>query len=140
MHRIVVGLDGSEGARAALEWALAEARLRNAHLEVVYVWHTPFGPTWGTMGIDVAEYETAAQRLVDDELASRTQAGEAVPIEAHALHGFPAQVLIERSDGADLLVVGARGAGGFPGLHLGSVSHQVAQHAKCPVVVVPSSP
>ncbi len=138
MQQIVVGIDGSESSSRALEWALDEAALRQARLQVVHAWDAPFEPTWGTMGVDVAEYESAARRLVDDEVAARVPDTTRVPVDNLIVRGSAAAMLVDLSKDADLVVVGSRGHGGFAGLHLGSVSQQVAQHARCPIVIVHS--
>ena len=132
MQRIVVGVDGSENSRQALRWAIEQAEGRKAHLEVIHAWEPPFGPTWGTLGADLAAYQEQAQRLLHNEVSKVAPAS----VDQLAVRGPAASVLVELSKQADLIVVGARGHGGFAGLRLGSVSDQVAHHAECPVVVV----
>ena len=136
MQRIVVGVDGSEHAREALRWAIEEAQWRKARLHIVHAWEPPFGPTWGTLGTDVAAYEEQAQRLLDDEVSKLLPATASVDVDPQAVRGRAASVLIGLSKESDLVVVGARGHGGFAGLRLGSVSDQLAHHAECPVVIV----
>ena len=141
--RIVVGVDGSEHADAALRWALREAVLRGADLDVVAAWHEPFVPDLSGMApvttatVAIAE-ETAkiVDRAIDAALVADDVAGDAVAIHRTVDHGPAAHVLLRAAEGADLLVVGSRGRGGFAGLLLGSVSHDVAHHAPCPVVIV----
>jgi nucleotide-binding universal stress UspA family protein len=141
MERIVVGIDGSEGSRHALEWAIAEARLRHAKVEVIHAWMfpyssaTPFGPVM----VESQTLEEVAQQELDGTVAAVDASGLDAPIEAHIECGSAGGVLLEHAKGADLLVVGTRGRGGFAGLLLGSVSQQVAHHAPCPVVIVPPS-
>src|SRR5581483_5200288 len=138
MGRIVVGVDGSPGADAALRFAIGEARLRGAGLRIVYAWEVP-AALWsaGYVPVDVsAEYEQAAMRTIEESLARVPADTSGIPIEPQARRGQPAQELLEASVGADLLVVGSRGRGGFASLMLGSVSQQVAHHAECPVVIV----
>jgi nucleotide-binding universal stress UspA family protein len=141
MQRLVVGVDGSEHARRALEWALEEARLRDARLDVVYAWEPPLVVGFGTLAGGRTEpegtsYENAARSLLDETVAAiRTEDRPA--IEKTVVHGSAARALLEAAKGADLIVVGSRGRGGFAGLLLGSVSQQVVQHAPCPVVIVP---
>ena len=151
MSRIVVGVDGSEESAAALRWAVDEGRLRDAAVEAVYIYE-PI-PAWQVYGyadpvaggsvpplvegIEQAreEAEEAAQQLVSRMLAALPGTGVTVdPVVVG--EGRPAQVLIERSRDADMLVVGTRGLGGFSELLLGSVSHQCANHARCPVVIL----
>jgi len=141
---IVVGVDGSEGSRTALRWAINEARLRGATVSAVAAWQFP---TYAYTGVAVApptvEMEQAAREAlaeaVRDEVAAVAGEASDVEITEVVLEGPSAATLIEASRGADLLVVGSRGYGGFRGLLLGSVSHQVSSHAHCPVVVVPHS-
>jgi len=136
MERIVVGVDGSEGAQAALGWAVDEARRRRAILEAVYGWHqVAVAPTH--IAGDVDYFAGKAMEVVDAALASADTAG--VEIERKVIAGSPAQALLHESRKADLLVVGSRGRGGFTGLLLGSVSQQVAHHARCPLVIVPAN-
>jgi nucleotide-binding universal stress UspA family protein len=138
MERIVVGVDGSEGARRALLWAMKEARLRGASIEAVNAWHVPYLDYGAYVpAVDPAIFHAAARQVLNDAVGSVDQSGLVRPIECAAAQGTAAVALFEVAKGADLLVVGARGLGGFTGLLLGSVSHQVAQHHGCPVVIVP---
>ena len=142
MQRIVVGIDGSQGARRALEWAVAEARLRDAHLVVVHAWLEPAAVAVGSVitagGVEPEVFEETAERTVADVLGAVDTSGLAQGVERHIVAGAPARALLDAADGADLVVVGSRGLGGFAGLLLGSVSQQVAHHATCPVVIIPS--
>jgi nucleotide-binding universal stress UspA family protein len=137
---IVVGVDGSDGSASALRFAVEEARIRAAELRVVSAWHVPpavYGAEWTPAGVDVDEFRKLGERELIESVEA-AGAGEAgVHVTPILREGQPADVLLEESRGADLLVVGTRGLGGFKGLLLGSVSQQVAQHAECPVVVVP---
>ena len=139
MERIVVGIDGSETSQRALRWALEEGRLRHAAVEVVHTWHSPFGPAYpyGVPAFDPELYEKAARQVLDTALDEEDTAGLPVPVERIVALGGAASVIVETAKGADLVVVGSRGLGGFKGLLLGSVSHQVTHHAPCPVVVIP---
>jgi nucleotide-binding universal stress UspA family protein len=120
---IVVGVDGSDESRRALDWALAEARTHGASVRVVHAY-----------GADESERE--AELIVKAEVT--TAAVDGVEVVPEALPGPPVRVLLEAAREAQLLVVGSRGRHGFPGLLLGSVSQQLANHATCPVVIVPS--
>ena len=140
--RIVVGVDGSDGARSALEWALAEARRRGDSVDVVYAWRAPAqmlpGPyvAPGAASDDTVDRARAeAEHLLDHELQAVHTDG--VTVERITPTGPAARSLLDVARGADLLVVGTRGRGGFTGLLLGSVSQQVSHHAPCPVVIVP---
>jgi len=141
MGKIVVGVDGSPGSRAALHWAHEEAKLRGATLEIVTVWQFPvmtslpaFGavPPPEDLGADAER--TLLAVLSEEGIA----ASDDVPVSTVVTEGAAAAGLLEAAKDADLLVVGSRGHGGFTGLLLGSVSHQCASHATCPVVVVRS--
>jgi nucleotide-binding universal stress UspA family protein len=139
MHRIVVGVDGSRASRRALAWAIAQARRDAAKVEVVHVWTVPdMGPDPLSHALaDPAELERQARnelRLVTDGV---DDAGLAVPIEPSLVRGDPVSTLVEAANGADLLVVGARGLGAGGDAALGSVCHGVIRVARCPVVVVP---
>ena len=140
MPRIVVGVDGSEHSRRALNWALQEARLRGASVEVLHAWHIPYVAMNSGPGIFLVQddLEEAARTLLHGLVRDADKSGLARPPEEVLVNGSPAQALIEKSEGADMLVVGSRGLGGFVGLVLGSVSHQVAHHARCPVVIIPA--
>jgi nucleotide-binding universal stress UspA family protein len=140
--RVVVGIDFSAGARAALLFALQDAARRGVPVEAVTAYRPP--DYWMDF-YAVSNYQperirgTAADRLrefVDEVAAEGPQ--PAPPVDVRAVMGTPADVLILESHGADLLVVGSRGHGGFASMLLGSVSMQCAQHASCPVTVVHS--
>lgn len=149
MSRIVVGVDGSPGAVLALEWALAEAHVRGATLEVVHAYAPPYtsyaysmaavgGGGEALMGAEGDAWRQAAEDALDDVLAKAAGERTDVAVRRSVIEALaPAPALVERSQDADLLVVGSRGRGGFAGLLLGSVSQQCVQHAMCPVVVVP---
>ena len=141
MQRIVVGIDGSQGARRALEWAVAEAKLRDAHLVVVHAWLEPAAVAVGSVitagGVEPELFEETAERTVAEVLGAVDTTGLPQGIESHVVAGVPARSLLDAAKDADLVVVGSRGRGGFTGLLLGSVSQQVAHHATCPVVIIP---
>jgi nucleotide-binding universal stress UspA family protein len=165
--RIVVGIDASPNARRALAWAAAEARLRQAVLQVVHAYHSKnlaapiyFGSQHtrdaavGAAGEPPPELTASVHRREAFEEAVRSQADElleallgelgetvsGVEVQQTVVEDrHPADALVQLSVGADLLVVGSRGRGGFSELLLGSVSHAAVLHAVCPVVVVPSS-
>jgi nucleotide-binding universal stress UspA family protein len=140
--RIVVGVDGSKDARNALAWALDEARMRGASVEVVHAWRLPSlvvaGPFGAAPIVDedtIDRVQRAAEHLLEEELQAVSTEG--VEVEPIAPRASPANALMDIARGAELLVVGSRGHGGFAGLLLGSVSQQVSHHAPCPVVIVP---
>jgi len=136
MGRIVVGIDSSADSARALRWALEEAVLRDAEVELVHAYPTPelvALPALVTMPTD-DELHLGAKAIVEQTLAEVGGPGE-VPVRTTLRPGGSARVLCEVAEGADLLVVGARGLGGFRGLLLGSVSQQVVAHAPCPVLI-----
>jgi len=139
MAGIVVGVDGSPQSQAALDWALDEAVLRNAHLTALAVAPAVSG-YWGIVSQTDPSHEEqervnrAAKEMVDK--AAQRHGHQQVTVRTVA--GVPADELIKASEDADLLVVSARGGGGFARLRMGSVSTQVTAHAHCPVVVVQS--
>jgi len=139
--RIVVGIDESDHALIALRWALREAQVRKASVEVVHAWlppvtALPFGATM-PMSLDEGEIDAAARadldKVVDTALA---ELGEAPEVIRTVLPGSAAPTLVEVSEDAALLVVGSHGRTGWRKLMLGSVADAVVQHATCPVVVV----
>jgi nucleotide-binding universal stress UspA family protein len=136
---ILVGVDGSPGSRKALTWAAAEAADHGADLVVTTVWERPLLPPMGSGGVpDSPVPDPSGQATADLLDVIRAELGDDPPVvvQPRVKQGNPAQVLIEESKDADLLVVGPRGHGGFAGLVLGSVSQHVAAYAKCPVTVV----
>ena len=149
MAKVVVGVDGSPAAVRALEWAVAEAGLRNASLHVVHAWMVPLidaipdawaigAPTIGPTDEEVGEHLAAVARKVIDGALDQARALEpelAIVGELTEMRAAPA--LLAAAADAELLVVGSRGRGGFKGLLLGSVSAQCVHHAPCPVVVIP---
>jgi nucleotide-binding universal stress UspA family protein len=140
MSTIVVGVDGSKGAIEALRFALDEARHHNSNVKVVNAWHVPpsaYGLGW-VPPVDVDSFRKLAGESLDQSLAKAGVDQSGVAVSTEVREGQAADVLCEAARGADLLVVGSRGLGGFRGLLLGSVSQQCAHHAPCPVVVVPN--
>ena len=139
MSTIVVGVDGSHGSVDALRFAIEEARAHHSGVKVVTAWHVPpaaYGTGW-SVPVDINGFKAAAQDVLDKSLAEVGAADCGVPVTAELGQGQAADVLCHEAEGAELLVVGSRGLGGFRGLLLGSVSQQVSHHAPCPVVVVP---
>src|SRR5262245_31681801 len=149
---IVVGVDGSEGGAAALEFAAEESALRKARLRIVSAWDVPMGiPGDSALGggfappLDGATWDALrnrAQQVADDAVATVKRLQPSLEMEALAVAGQPADVLLAQGADAELIVIGRRGLGGFKSLLLGSISQQVVHHASCPVVVVnePAAP
>ncbi len=133
--RIVVGVDGSPSSVRALSWAIRQASRTGSVVDAICAWQYPVSYGWAVTDLDPEIGELATQAL-EKAIAEARQADENVEIRAHVLERSPAQALIEAAEGADLLVVGSRGHGGFTGMLLGSVSQHCVHHAPCPVLVV----
>lgn len=139
MAGIVVGVDGSEHSLDALRWAAEEARLRGAPLHVVGTFTTPIMSTGYEVAVpDPTDLQAAADTMLGAAIDAVRETGDldGVEVDSEVLEGHAGERLIGLSEEADLLVVGARGHGGFMGLLLGSVTTYVVNHAHCPVVVV----
>lgn len=143
MPGIIVGIDGSGHSRRALEWAMREAVLRRVPLTVLTVHEIAVG-YWGSVGVDpeahaAAEHARRMARLEVDKVLD--ELGDARPesVTVRSVNGGPARQLLAAARDADMIVVGSRGAGGFARLLMGSVSTQVSHHARCPVVIVPTT-
>jgi nucleotide-binding universal stress UspA family protein len=139
--RIVVGVDGSAGSAMAVRWAAAEAQLRNVELRVLTAYHRQ-GPglhvTAGRHPGPAADAETNA--VIHAAVTQARSVAPDVEVRGMALPGYAVPVLLHAAEDAALLVVGTRGEGGIPGVPFGSVSTQVATHAKVSVVVVRGRP
>ncbi|HXR12830.1 MAG TPA: universal stress protein [Gaiellaceae bacterium] len=141
---IVVGIDGSDGSERALEWAAAEAHTRNASLKLVTAWHLPpmvYGGM-GWTGIDpgvITELREFTEKRLEETCKKHSESLDGLDVERLVSEDAAASALLDAAEGADLLVVGTRGHGGFSGLLLGSVSQQCAHHSPCPIVIVPST-
>jgi len=138
-RKIVVGLDGSERSVAALRRAAALAEALGARIELVAVWQYP-AIAGGGYPVDAELFESWARDSVVEAKGKVWGAEPPATLTALVRNGAPARVLIEESRDAEMLVVGSRGHGGFAGLMMGSVSMAVAEHAKCPVLVVHDVP
>lgn len=136
--RIVVGVDGSEPSIRALHWAVRQAGLTGDSLEAVISWEYP-AAGWATLVAAVpADFDPqrVAADVLDETLQQALGAEAAASVARTVLIGSAAQALMDRAEGASLLVVGDRGYSGFKATVLGSVSLHLAQHAPCPIVVV----
>jgi nucleotide-binding universal stress UspA family protein len=142
MPGITVGIDGSDNARRALAWAVKEAAVRHCDLTALTVHEVAANYWTGHPMLLPPDERLQAEALQAAEKATaeaESELGEARPasVTVRAVSGFAAKELIAASGNSDLLVLGARGGGGFHPLSMGSISTQVVHHAKCPVVVVP---
>jgi nucleotide-binding universal stress UspA family protein len=133
--QIVVGVDGSASSAQALRWAAEEARVRGSRLEAIQAWERIIGRLPRSPTSDEA-FKRNANEILAAAVAGLPADERPANIDSRAVEGHAAAVLIEASAGADLLVVGSHGHGGVVGALLGSVSHRVAEHAHCPVVIV----
>jgi nucleotide-binding universal stress UspA family protein len=133
--RIVVGVDGFESSKAALRWAIHQAKLTGAVVEAVTAWHVPAGT--GVVPIaDMPDYREDAQSVLGEAIAEMCTTDTEVEVCPRVLVGRAAQVLVEEAEGAELLVLGSRGHGGLAEALLGSVGQFCVHHAPCPVVIM----
>ena len=140
-HRIIVGVEGSGYAREALIWAIKEAEIRKSLIEVVTVYSptcAPASPDLGYVPLDSYDLLTEIENMQSDVIESALAASNNPDVEIRRtlLKGRAADMLLKVAKGADLLVVGNRGRGGFSGLRLGSVSQSISRHSPCPLVIV----
>ncbi|MEU5154727.1 universal stress protein [Glycomyces sp. NPDC021274] len=136
-ERIVVGVDGSGPSVRALEWAVRQARRTGAKVEAVQAWEVPTMYGSGMMVLPGGEeFDKSARQSLEAAVNHALEGKTDVEVEHHTVGGHPAKTLIDMAEGADLLVVGSRGHGGFVGSLIGSVSHYCVNHAPCPVVVI----
>jgi nucleotide-binding universal stress UspA family protein len=137
--RIVVGVDGSASSLAALRWAVHQAELTGGTVDAIVAWRLPVSVTgYGFAPVtmsDCSDTEQIAQRALGEAISKVVGPG-GPPVRSLVIQGFPAQVLLKESVGADLLVLGSRGHGGFSGALLGSVGQHCVRHAHCPVVII----
>ncbi len=129
--RIVAGVDGSESSKAALAWAVRQAELTGAVVEALTAWELP-----AVSGLNpqlYLDYPAAAASMLADVIA---EVGGPAVVRPRVVAGHAAEVLVNASAEAELLVVGSRGYGGFVGSLLGSVSLHCLRHAHCPVAVI----
>jgi len=139
--RIVVGVDGSPSSDEALRWAMRQAALTGASVDAVTAWEYPaslggFGMAPVGMSDDFDFSKYADQTVAEAVSRVSEPAVSGVTVRQRTAEGNAASVLLEAADGADLLVVGSRGHGGFASALLGSVSQHCVHHSACPVVII----
>jgi nucleotide-binding universal stress UspA family protein len=134
-RRIVVGVDGSDSSKAALRWAIRQAKLTGGSVEAVTVWRFPSTYGWAPGPDGMPDLEGTAKRTLIMALAEVSGLEPGVPVRPVVTEGDTARALLHAAKGADLLVVGSRGHGGFASTLLGSVSMHCVLHAPCPVLV-----
>jgi nucleotide-binding universal stress UspA family protein len=139
--RIVVGVDGSPSSRAALRWAVNQAALTGGTVDAVMAGRVPETDVIGGFGQTPAEVNDEkviaddVQRTLDTIISEEVKADDRNRVRARVFDGHPAEALLQASDGAELVVVGQRGLGGFSRSLLGSVSQHLVHHANSPVLV-----
>jgi nucleotide-binding universal stress UspA family protein len=143
MPGIIVGVDGSSHSRRALDWAINEAASRHASLTVLTVQQTTrsfwAGPMIYPEDVELAEHALKiTQDETDEALGKLAEDARPPEVSVLAVPGLPAEEILDVARGADMIVVGSRGAGGFKKLLMGSVASQVTHHAHIPVVVIPA--
>lgn len=137
--RIVVGVDGSPSSKAALRWAVRQARLTGAWVEAVTAWDFP--TYYGWIPADSTEVlEGIARSMLREATEEAAEVAPGVTIYRAVSRGNAARVLLDAAKNAELLVVGSRGHGGFSGALLGSVGQHCVHHATCPVVIIRGDP
>jgi nucleotide-binding universal stress UspA family protein len=134
---VIVGVDGSAESEAALKWAAGYATDSRATLLAIMAWHYPSAVGPAPVGLTPQVITDEVRQSVSEALAKTVaSAAPGIGVEQQIEYGHPAQVLVDASKGARLLVVGCRGHGAFSGMMLGSVSVHCVTNAACPVVVV----
>ena len=138
---IVVGVDGSEPSLAALRWAVRQANLTGAPLEILSAWEWPVSYL-GLGTPEPTDYDPAdeARRQLDKAVSAVLTPGDRIEAQQSVIEGHPAPLLEALSKTADLVVVGSHGHGEFAGMLLGSVSQHCVTHCRCPVVVIRGTP
>jgi nucleotide-binding universal stress UspA family protein len=139
MKTIMVGVDGSPGSQAAVEFGAREAAAHGAALRIVSAWEVPatvLSSSGATPEIYLG-FENEARRIAGDAAARAKELEPTVSLEERVVEGYAGNVLVDEAQSVDLVVIGRRGRGALAELLLGSVSHRVVDHAKCPVVIVP---
>lgn len=132
---IVVGVDGSDSSLLALGWAIGQAELTGATVEVVACWQWPSSTGWSVPVPDDYRPDQTAEAALAEIVDTARREHPSVAFRPLVMEGPPARALIEASGHADLLVVGSRGHGEFAGMLLGSVSEHCVTNARCPVLV-----
>lgn len=133
--RIVVGVDGSASSRAALRWAIRQAKVTGASVDAVISWWFPSAYGWAAYTVGAPDLEGEAKGILAAAMAEVSDLEPDVIVRPVVTGGHPAEVLLCAAEGADMLVVGSRGHGGFASALLGSVSLHCVLHAHCPVLV-----
>jgi nucleotide-binding universal stress UspA family protein len=134
-RRIVVGVDGSEPSKSALRWAIGQAKLTGGSVDAVIAWRYPSTYGWVPYPDGLPDLEGMAKRILIAALAEVSGLEPDVLVRPIVTEGHAAGALLDAARGADLLVVGSQGHGGFTAALLGSVTMQCVLHAHCSVLV-----
>jgi nucleotide-binding universal stress UspA family protein len=141
MPGIIVGVDGSGHGQRAMRWAMREAAIRQVPLTVLTVHPAIKGYFGGVLAderdLQLTQQAQAAVQAETDTVLEALAWPHPESVTVRAVHGFPAEELVNASKDADMIVLGSRGVGGFARLMLGSTADQVVRHAHCPVLIVP---
>ena len=133
--RIVVGVDGFESSKAALRWAIHQAKLTGAVVDAVTTWQVPAGS--GLIpAADLPDYQDDARIILTEVIAEMCTVDTEVKVRPYVTEGRAGPVLVTAAEGADLLVLGCRGHSGLAEAMLGSVGQYCVHHAPCPVVIM----
>jgi len=135
-QRIVVGMDGSESSKAALRWAIRQAKLTGASVDAVLAWRYPSTYGLAPIAANEVDLEGDARKALIDMLNEVSALEPDVKVHPMVIEGHPAEVLVHEAKDADLLVVGSRGHGPFTSAMIGSVSISCVLHSHCPVLVM----
>ena len=137
--RIVVGVDGFEPSRAALRWAIRQAKLTGAVVEAVTTWQVPAGTGW-VAPTDMPDYQDDARSVLTEAITEMRAVDPGVEVHPYVVEGPAGPVLVDAAGGAELLVLGNRGHGALTEALLGSVGQFCVHHAPCPVVIMRGKP
>ena len=139
---VVVGFDGSRDSQAALDWAVEETRQRSGQLRLITAW-TKQPMAWYPAVLETAMGGIAVADSPEEDASTiqaralRSLEDKGIPATGQVIHSHSAAAaILDAAAEADLVVVGSRGHGGFTGLHVGSVTTHVVNHAPSPVLVV----
>jgi nucleotide-binding universal stress UspA family protein len=136
--RIVVGIDGSPSSRTALHWAIRYAHLTGGTVDAIMAVHVPVtlaSYPWASLD-ETDDLDDSALTALQAVLEAEVEADDSHLVGARVLNGHPAEVLVQATADADLLVVGSHGHGRFTDALLGSVGQHCVHHAHCPVLIM----
>lgn len=142
--RIVAGVDGSPTSRAALRWAVRQARLTGGTVDAVLAWHIPMvlrSSGWAPIYVEEeVDFRADASKTIHAVIGAEVEPADRERVRSLVVNDQPAHALLAAADGADLLVVGSRGHGAFTEAMLGSVGQYCVHHAHCPVLIIREAP